>query len=113
MTPPLTTARQAADVAVLAQHGGGAADLLGPNLPGPALPPRHVRRRGRGRGDSRQVEIMIMILVVMMVMMTMMMVARFFNDWVDQVKAEIPAERLLVFEVKQGWGPLCQFLGEL
>ena len=56
---------------------------------------------------------MIMILVVMMVMMTMMMVARFFNDWVDQVKAEIPAERLLVFEVKQGWGPLCQFLGEL
>ena len=56
---------------------------------------------------------MIMILVVMMVMMTMMMVARFFNDWVDQVKAEIPAERLLVFEVKQGWAPLCQFLGEL
>ena len=59
-------------------------------------------------------EIIVMI-SVMMVMMTMMMVvsARFFNDWVDQVKAEIPAERLLVFEVKQGWGPLCQFLGEL
>ena len=37
----------------------------------------------------------------MIVMMTMMMVARFFNDWVDQVKAEIPADRLLVFEVKQ------------
>ena len=36
---------------------------------------------------------------------------RFFNDWVEQVKAEIPAERLLVFEVKQGWGPLCRFLG--
>ena len=108
MTPPLTTARQAADVAGLAQHGGGAADLLGPHLPRPALPPRHVRGSGRGRGDSRQVEIMIMI-----VMMTMMMVARFFNDWVDQVKAEIPAERLLVFEVKQGWAPLCHFLGEL
>ena len=110
MTPPLTTARQAADVAVLAQHGGGAADLLGPNLPRPALPPRHVRRRGRGRGDSRQVEIMIMIVIVMMMMVVS---TRFFNDWVDQVKAEIPAERLLVFEVKQGWGPLCQFLGEL
>ena len=41
------------------------------------------------------------------------LIVRFFNDWVDQVKAEIPAERLLVFEVKQGWGPLCQFLGEL
>ena len=36
---------------------------------------------------------------------------RFFNEWVDQVKAEIPAERLLVFQVKEGWGPLCQFLG--
>ena len=36
---------------------------------------------------------------------------RFFNDWVELVKAEIPAERLLVFEVKQGWGPLCRFLG--
>ena len=36
---------------------------------------------------------------------------RFFREWVDQVKAEIPAERLLVFEVKQGWGPLCRFLG--
>ena len=38
---------------------------------------------------------------------------RFFNDWVELVKAEIPAERLLVFEVKQGWAPLCHFLGEL
>ena len=41
------------------------------------------------------------------------LIVRFFNEWVEQVKAEIPAERLLVFEVKQGWGPLCQFLGEL
>ena len=57
--------------------------------------------------------IVVVMMTMMMVMMTMMMVARFFNDWVDQVKAEIPAERLLVFEVKQGWGPLCQFLGEL
>ena len=36
---------------------------------------------------------------------------RFFNEWNAQVKAEISADRLLVFEVKEGWGPLCQFLG--
>ena len=46
-----------------------------------------------------------------MVAVVTMLVVRFFTDWVDQVKAEIPAERLLVFEVKQGWGPLCEFLG--
>ena len=36
---------------------------------------------------------------------------RFFKEWVEQVKREVPAERLLVFEVKDGWDPLCQFLG--
>ena len=35
---------------------------------------------------------------------------KFFNDWVESVKKEIPEERLLVFEVKNGWEPLCQFL---
>jgi len=29
-----------------------------------------------------------------------------------QVKAEVPADRLLVFEARQGWGPLCEFLGK-
>ena len=29
----------------------------------------------------------------------------------DAVKAAIPAERLLVYQVKEGWGPLCEFLG--
>ena len=29
----------------------------------------------------------------------------------DAVKAEIPASRLLVYEVRDGWGPLCAFLG--
>jgi Sulfotransferase domain len=28
----------------------------------------------------------------------------------EQVKAEIPAERLLVWEVAEGWEPLCEFL---
>jgi len=27
------------------------------------------------------------------------------------VKAAIPADRLLVFDVREGWGPLCAFLG--
>lgn len=28
----------------------------------------------------------------------------------DAVRAAIPADRLLVYEVKEGWGPLCAFL---
>ena len=35
----------------------------------------------------------------------------FFNEWKEQVIAEIPADKLLVFEVKEGWNPLCKFLG--
>ena len=29
----------------------------------------------------------------------------------ERVKREVPAERLLVWEVGEGWGPLCEFLG--
>jgi hypothetical protein len=29
----------------------------------------------------------------------------------DEVKRRVPSERLLVYEVKEGWGPLCEFLG--
>ena len=36
---------------------------------------------------------------------------RFFNDWKEQVIQDVPADRLLVFEVKEGWDPLCKFLG--
>lgn len=35
----------------------------------------------------------------------------YFEKHVAAVKAAIPAERLLAYEVKQGWGPLCEFLG--
>ena len=28
-----------------------------------------------------------------------------------QVEERVPAERLLVYDVKQGWEPLCEFLG--
>jgi hypothetical protein len=34
-----------------------------------------------------------------------------FREHVEEVGRVVPPERLLVFEVKQGWEPLCQFLG--
>ena len=34
----------------------------------------------------------------------------FYSKWVEQVKADVPADRLLVFSVKEGWEPLCKFL---
>ena len=39
-------------------------------------------------------------------------VGQVFRDHIEQVKSHVPADRLLVFEVKQGWGPLCAFLGK-
>ena len=34
----------------------------------------------------------------------------FYNTWVKHVKKVVPPNRLLVFEAKQGWEPLCKFL---
>jgi Sulfotransferase domain len=34
-----------------------------------------------------------------------------FERHTDEVRATIPAWRLLVFEVREGWAPLCAFLG--
>ncbi len=34
-----------------------------------------------------------------------------FNRWNDEVKATVPADRLLVYQVHEGWEPLCAFLG--
>ena len=34
----------------------------------------------------------------------------FYNTWVKHVKQVVPPSRLLVFEAKQGWEPLCKFL---
>jgi hypothetical protein len=34
-----------------------------------------------------------------------------FNAWNESVKAYVPADRLLVFDVTEGWEPLCAFLG--
>jgi hypothetical protein len=36
---------------------------------------------------------------------------RFYEDWNRSVMETVPKEKLLVFEVKQGWDPLCSFLG--
>ena len=32
------------------------------------------------------------------------------NRWNDTVKATVPADRLLVWDPREGWGPLCSFL---
>jgi len=34
----------------------------------------------------------------------------FFNDWKDEVFKQVPADRLLVFDVREGWAPLCKFV---
>ncbi|MDT3439587.1 MULTISPECIES: sulfotransferase family protein [unclassified Pseudofrankia] len=36
---------------------------------------------------------------------------RVYEDHIAEVKREIPADRLLVFDVAEGWEPLCAFLG--
>jgi sulfotransferase family protein len=34
-----------------------------------------------------------------------------FNRHNEEVQRRVPQEQLLVYEVKEGWGPLCEFLG--
>ena len=34
-----------------------------------------------------------------------------YTKWIAHVKAVVPAEQLLVYNAKQGWAPLCDFLG--
>jgi sulfotransferase family protein len=36
---------------------------------------------------------------------------RLFREHIEAVKASVPAGRLLVFDVAEGWQPLCAFLG--
>ena len=35
-----------------------------------------------------------------------------YNKWNEEVKNYVPKEKLLVFEVKDGWEPLCAFLNK-
>lgn len=37
--------------------------------------------------------------------------AEYFQRWNEGVIAEVPKDRLLVFEARDGWEPLCDFLG--
>lgn len=39
------------------------------------------------------------------------MATQIYNDYIARVKDVVPAKQLLVFNVKQGWHPLCDFLG--
>ncbi len=34
-----------------------------------------------------------------------------FEQHNEEVKKHVPAERLLVYEIREGWEPLCEFLG--
>ena len=37
--------------------------------------------------------------------------AQMYTDWNNRVIETVPAEQLLIFNVKEGWKPLCNFLG--
>ena len=36
--------------------------------------------------------------------------AKVYTDWIEHVKQTVPKEKLLIFNVKEGWKPLCEFL---
>lgn len=38
--------------------------------------------------------------------------AIFYQGYNDEIKRLVPADRLLVMNLKEGWGPLCDFLGK-
>lgn len=35
-----------------------------------------------------------------------------FNQHIEKVKSSIEPDRLLIYDVREGWGPLCAFLGK-
>ena len=39
-------------------------------------------------------------------------VTNVFNEHNNEVIRQVPKDRLLVFEAKSGWDPLCEFLGQ-
>ena len=36
---------------------------------------------------------------------------KFFNEWHQMIVSTVPAEKLLIYNVEDGWGPLVDFLG--
>lgn len=37
---------------------------------------------------------------------------KLFHQHNEEVQSYVPAEKLLVYDVREGWGPLCEFLGK-
>ncbi len=37
---------------------------------------------------------------------------KIFNQHIEDVKKYVPADKLLIFDVSEGWTPLCKFLGK-
>lgn len=35
---------------------------------------------------------------------------QYYNDWIDEVRRTVPGDRLLVYNLNEGWEPLCKFL---
>ncbi|CAG5108367.1 Oidioi.mRNA.OKI2018_I69.chr1.g3761.t1.cds [Oikopleura dioica] len=35
-----------------------------------------------------------------------------YNDWIEHVIATVPKEKLLIHNAKEGWKPICDFLGK-
>ena len=35
----------------------------------------------------------------------------YYHEHIETIRKEVPPDRLLVFRVSEGWGPLCRFLG--
>jgi len=38
-------------------------------------------------------------------------IKKIYTDWIEEVKRVVPPGQLLIFNVKQGWDPLVEFLG--
>ena len=35
---------------------------------------------------------------------------RYYKKWIEQVKRTVPKSRLLIYNIDEGWEPLCRFL---
>ena len=37
---------------------------------------------------------------------------KYYKKWIDQVKRTVPKDRLLIYNIDEGWEPLCRFLNK-
>ena len=35
---------------------------------------------------------------------------KYYQEWIEDVKNTVPEDRLLIYNIKDGWKPLCDFL---